>query len=110
MNDKRYKAGALILAIASIGATAFPITQAAAADYSCVVEASDDMHLRVWNEDNHGANGSQLLDARLHRGDRRRIVSADGRIRYDFMRAGEDGFGHRNTGAWCKRGTRVSIL
>ena len=66
-----------MVAIAGIG----PLN-ADAQENECILEASTDVIVEVWNVDKQGNKGSRILKGLIKQGEQRRIKSQHGRIRY----------------------------
>ena len=57
-------------------------TSAIADDNDCILVASTDVIVEVWNVDNQGNKGSRIWKGLIKQGEEKRIVSSHGQIRY----------------------------
>jgi hypothetical protein len=77
---------------------------------SCTLFADNggEVWLRVYQEDNHGGKGQLIFDGHLAKEEKRTINTPNGRIRYDYKNAPNDGY-HGNVGAWCQHNDTVRV-
>ena len=64
-----------LLSIGSLNATA-------AGENECILQASVDVIVEVWNVDNQGNKGPRIWKGLIKQGEQKRIVSSHGQIRY----------------------------
>lgn len=55
---------------------------ARADENDCILEASTDVIVEVWNVDNQGNKGGRIWKGLIKQGEQKRIVSSHGQIRY----------------------------
>ncbi len=93
-----------------ISAGLLTTAQAAEDDTYCYLEASTDVMVVVWNQDDLGNKGYLLWKGVLKRGDRKLIRTFDGKIRVATTKDYEDNApleGDRTR--WCNGGKAIGV-
>ena len=68
----------IMLSHLSIG----PLSATAAGENECILQASVDVIVEVWNVDNQGNKGPRIWKGLIKQNEQKRIVSSHGQIRY----------------------------
>jgi len=74
----------------------------------CYFTARADVDLRIYVENAAGHKGAFVREVRIPRGQRYRIDSPNGRMRYDYRVDQRDPF-HGDVGAFCSRGAEITV-
>ena len=81
-----------------------------AGENDCVLEASTDVIVEVWNVDNRGNKGGRIWKGLIKQGEQKRIVSSHGQIRYaqtTYVKENEPLSG--DIGRFCNNGKIIGV-
>jgi hypothetical protein len=82
-----------------------------AGENDCILEASVDVIVEVWNLDEQGNKGPRIWKGLIKQGEQKRIVSSHGRIRYarstNVKEANKPLSG--DIGRWCDNGKIIGV-
>ncbi len=107
---KTMKRMTLLAFLIFVSAGFLSTTQAAEEDTHCYLEASTDVMVVVWNQDDLGNKGYLLWKGVLKQGDRKLIRTFDGKIRVATTKDYEDNApleGDRTR--WCNGGKTIGV-